>query len=148
MKTKILACLLIVFLSSCSLFDNKVNEARKYVESENQNSNIKLINLKKVNGEEFVRNGYTMYKITYLATFEALENGTIYTQEDNTAFIARLYSEDEVSSGRDCDSNGDYIYKENAPLKKEIKIHETFLYEGDVIMLKTDNGWEAKSEYQ
>lgn len=152
MKKKFFACLLMIFLFSCSSFDNKIDEARKYIETinskENYNSNIKLVDFKKVNGEEFVRNGHIMYKITYLATFEALENGTIYTKEDNTAFVTRLYSEEEVASGIDCDRKGDYQYKEFAPFKRDLKLHETFLSKGDVILLKTDNGWEAKTEYQ
>ena len=152
MKKEIIFCLLIVFFISCNSLDNRVEVARKFIENydstENINKNIKLIDLEKVNGEEFIRNGHNMYKLTYLATFEALENGTIYTKEDNTAFLTKLYSEDEVTSGRDCNRDGTYLYKEYAPFKRNLKPHETFKSNGSVILLKTDSGWEAKIEYQ
>lgn len=148
----IITFLPLMLFFSCNLLDNRIEVAKKYIENrdaeEGKLQNIKLIDFKKYNGEEFIRNGHSMYKLFYIATYEALENGTIFIQEDSTIFITKLYSDEEIASKLDCDKDGTYMYKSYAPIKRELKAHETFISKGSVILLKMENGWDAKIDYQ
>lgn len=108
----------------------------------------KLVDFQKENGEEFIRNGYNMYNLHYIATYEALVDGVIYEKDDSTVFMNRLYTMQEASRNRDCDSKGLYTYIKFAPIKKFLKTGDKFKYRGNVVMLKTDNGWNADIRYQ
>ncbi len=135
----LLLLLIPIFLCSCNT--ERENTAKQFIEENlpKNGFNVTVNTVKKINGISYTSKytGEDLYALEFVAICTVNDNGFVFINENNMVNNNTIFETDP--------SNGDPNYFDFIPTIKEVrsvKPGDIIQYTSNVIMQKTDNGWE------
>ena len=150
MKKLLMGFLIAFNLSSCEMFDNRIEIAKASIErkySDNDRMPARMVGFEKTDGESFESKivfepgTHKVYKLYYKAEYESDVDGFVW-EKDGQAFPT-VYN--DRNKGLDCDANGNFAWGTGYQ-KRFLNAHGRFFVTGYVILRNMEGGWKQINE--